>query len=163
MKLKTRLLVLALGLLLLPGCLSRVAIDADAEREIETLTRQLVRVLMQKEPQGLAAVVSLPFWEGAWTSTLRDFRAEQFDGPAPVPVRPDEVDVRLRLYPLADLAALRPEVWQDLKASSPEQLQGLYLAVAGLTFKDNGRTDALILLLRHVDGHWRVAGLFEAR
>lgn len=158
-------LVLALGLVLpMTGCMSRMAYDDESSRaEAEALVLKFAESMTQGRESALMEIASAPFWVDKWMVTLDELREEIPDDSPSDP--PQLSGLKLRIYPLSDLAALRPKVWEQLKGSNPEWLKDVYLGAVALDLKDSDddqpSTENGFLLLRRVNGAWKLAGLLE--
>lgn len=160
--------LLSLGLLgPLTGCASWMAQEQAAvqnEPSAEAAVRGLLAVLLGRPGADISRVSSLPFWAGGWIEdpdTLQQsFAAEGDSGHDPA-----RLELTLRLYPVGDLEAFDPALWRQLQAAGPELLGELRLGVVGLHLptadEGDAATERLLLLMRRVDGQWRVAGLLE--
>jgi len=144
--------VCLLSLALFTGCMTRLnAEDPEATASVQ----KIVDTILSGKRTKVADMVSLPFWMDKWISDLETVRAEMgsnVDGPS-------VAKLQLRLYPIADLAVLKPRFWAQLQAADPAKLQDLVLGAMAVEL--DGKTESGFVLLRRVDGEWRLAGIFE--
>lgn len=151
---------LLLSALLLSGCASRQGYQPEDTAAAESVVRRFVDGVLAEDAESLSGLVSSPFWADEWIPDAQSV-IEEFVSDASEDI-PDSVDITFRLYPLGDLAALRPDFWADLQAAStPEQLKDLYLGAVALNFPDKPDAEGGLMLLRKVDGRWTLAGLIE--
>ncbi|PKL77391.1 MAG: hypothetical protein CVV27_05620 [Candidatus Melainabacteria bacterium HGW-Melainabacteria-1] len=154
---RTVCLALLTSLLILPGCMSRMAQDSAEQTQAEALIRQFATVMAKQDAEGLLEIASVPFWVDDWIESRETLR-EEFPDDAQ-DQNPELGPMELRIYPLADLAALRPKVWQSLKDSNPAWIQDMYVAAVAVEIDD--RSESGLFLLRRVNGKWTLAGLIE--
>ena len=153
-----RLGVCLLSLLLVSGCISRMAQEPEDRAGAEAVMRNFITDMVEGDADGMIASASMPFWIDRWFLTAAELREEMPDDAA-VDL-PGLSEVVVRVYPIGDLAVLRPEVWNALKDSNSAYLENLYVAAVALRFKE-GEPEAGLALLRRVNGAWRLAGLIE--
>jgi len=107
-------------------------------------------------------VYSTPFWaDGHWVTTMEQLEEEIPDDP---PENfPGIKSVDLRLYPVAHLDVLFTSAWKRLKSSPiPENgLKDVYVAAIMIEINGTQKTEKGWLLVRKVDGLWKVAGVVE--
>jgi hypothetical protein len=150
-------------LLLLPGCMSRLSHaspDVPDTPAAEAVLRNFIEHTVARDGKGLSALVSSPFWVDKWIpdaqTVVDEFLEEDLEDELP-----GVAGLAIRIYPLADLAAIRPKAWLALqKSSTPAQLEGLYLGVMGLKVEGEAHAESGLVLLRYLNGAWSLAGLY---
>ncbi|HEY9839821.1 MAG TPA: hypothetical protein V6D23_05130 [Candidatus Obscuribacterales bacterium] len=147
---------LLLTALLLTSCMTRMGHE-DNDAQAQAAVQQMVDMIMSGKRAQLAEMASLPFWMDDWLTDRQSLQAK-FTARMPES-EPKPTRLMVRIYPLGDLAALRPKVWETLKASDPAYLKDLYVAAVALDLDNNPQSG--LLLLRKVDGVWRLAGMLE--
>ncbi len=161
--LKPLKLIVATALLssLLTGCMSRMQQDSDTQAA-EAVVSNFLKYSVSKDGPALKGLVSNPFWLERWYPDADGFIDEFVQDVSDDAHIPKPSGVVFRVYPIGDLAAIRPKVWLALKRqSTPEQLQNLYLGAAAIDFEDRDKYEGGLLLLRKVEGRWSLAGLIE--
>ncbi|HEY9839822.1 MAG TPA: hypothetical protein V6D23_05135 [Candidatus Obscuribacterales bacterium] len=156
-----RLCGLALGaMLLLPGCMSRMVEEPQDQAGAEAVIRTFLTDLLEEDGKGLMQSISLPFWtEEEWIVDSKTLQEElPDDGPQEIPMLGEIV---VRIYPLADMAVLEPKSWANLKDSNPAYLKDLYVAAVALRERSDRDPESGLVLLRRVNGSWRLAGLLD--
>jgi hypothetical protein len=119
--------------------------------------QQLVDAVISGQRARIAETASLPFWIDSWITDMDSLRAKF--NLAPPESEPRATNLVVRLYPVAHLDALRPEIWEQLKTADPAWLTDLYVAAIALEL--DGRPESGLLLLRRVDGQLKLAGMVE--
>ncbi|MGE3724544.1 MAG: hypothetical protein AB7I41_03280 [Candidatus Sericytochromatia bacterium] len=141
-----------LSLFLFTGCYSQFKThDPDAEAVVQ----KLVDTIVSGQRSQIAEMVSLPFWMDKWHTDLESVRAKLGGNEG----GPKAVKMKLRLFPLSELAVRKPILWQELQEADPTWLADVVLAE--MTLELNGKTEVGLLFLRKVGTQWRLAGLVE--
>jgi hypothetical protein len=143
------------SVMLLSSCMSRIS--HEPEDQAQVLVQTFVKQLAAGNREGILELVSTPFWSDKWVTKAEDIRKNMPSQPEAGLANVSKIEIRI--YPIEDLAALSPETWEAIKTGSPEALQDLYVAAVGLYLKGNPEDG--LLLLRRVNGVWRLAGLIE--
>jgi hypothetical protein len=107
-------------------------------------------------------VYSVPFWaDGHWVTTMEQLKKE-------IPHNssgdfPGIKSLDLRLYPVNHLDVLFTSAWQRLQTSElPEQgLEGVYAVAIMIEIEGAAKAEQGWLLVRKVDGIWKIAGVIE--
>ena len=156
-------LVLILFSFLLTGCYKQS--DADFESSDQALVQQLVTRFvddLNSSGERNMQVYSVPFWaDGHWVTSMEQLVAEiPQDNTAEFP---GLKSMHLRMYPVAHLDVLFASAWERLQNSDlPDKgLEGVYAAAITLEIEGTGKTEQGWLLLRKVEGLWKVAGVIE--
>lgn len=152
-----RILAGLLAGLLVSGCMSRMA--AEDTGQAEALMRQFLVDMLEGDTKGMVAASSAPFWMDEWIIDADALSEEMPDDPPEDQMQLAEV--RVRVYPLGDLAVLRPLIWRELQKADPDWLKDLSVVAVALRIKGHDKTEAGLALLRRVNGEWRLAGLIE--
>ncbi|PKL77392.1 MAG: hypothetical protein CVV27_05625 [Candidatus Melainabacteria bacterium HGW-Melainabacteria-1] len=148
---------MVLTVALLTGCLAPQAREAD-QRNAEAMAavERIVNVIVSRRRDQISEMASLPFWSDRWITNQQELQAE-------FRANPDQTiqakQLALRVYPLADLAALHPEAWAQIRSAEPAWLEQLYIGAIALEV--DGSTESGLLLLRKVDGRWTLAGILD--
>lgn len=153
-----RLALFLLGLLLCTGCLSRQNVEMD-ETEAVALFRTFFVDMLEADAPGIKAISSKPFWLDSWVSdqALLDSEFGKKQATSVPPIQ----KIVVRLYPVDDLAVLKPKLWETLKQTDAATLKELYLAAIAIYVQDKQTPESGFALVRRVDGRLRVAGLIE--
>lgn len=136
----------------------------------ESSDHQQAKVLITDFVEGLLAtnkrnfdVYTTPFWvDSHWTETMDDLKKE-----IPSSGSGDMVgihDLKLRLYPINHLDVLNHRAWKRLKDNPktlPARLDNLYIAAVTLKMKGSDKVEHGWVLMRKIDGNWKVAGIIE--
>lgn len=153
-----RLALIVLGLLMCTGCLSRNNVELD-ETEAESLFQRFFVEMLDADVPGIKAISSTPFWLDNWVSDQslldREFGKKQVEKVPPIQ------KIVVRLYPVGDLAILKPKIWQTLKQTDPATLTDLYLAAIAIYISEEKTPESGFALVRRVEGRLYVAGLIE--
>lgn len=123
--------------------------------EAVAAVQHIVDTIVSGQRDKVADMVSLPFWMDTWFTDREQVRAKM-GGNEGVPTT---AKMQLRIYPLSDLAVLKPRFWDKIKTAEPAWLADLTLGAIAIEL--DGRIETGFLLLRRVDGQWRLAGLLE--
>lgn len=162
---------LLLSASLLSGCMSRMSYEVEDQPQARQVVQRFIEVLVKGEQGQFMQIASAPFWMGEWLDDLEEVSQE-------MPEDGEEglegiQQMEVRIYPASDLAALNPAAWDELKQAGPEQLEGLYVAAVGLYFSELSADDEEaseaeapspedgLLLLRRVNGSWKLVGLIQ--
>lgn len=151
---KKNLSLLCLGLMLLTGCMTRMEHETpDAQAAVQ----QIVDTIVSGHRSHLAEMVSLPFWMDHWQTNIQTVQDKL--GRDQSAEKPRARKLKMRLYPLEDLAVLRPKMWEQVKQAKSEWLQDVW--VAAIALEIDGQVESGLLLVRKVNGTWKMAGLLE--
>lgn len=149
--------------LLLNGCFR--ADDSESEISEQAKVKHVVSSFvadLTSSGERNMNVYSVPFWaDGHWVMTMEQLQKE-------IPHKsggdfPGIKSLDLRLYPVAHLDVLFASAWNRLQASKlPEQgLEGVYAAAIMIEIESAAKAEQGWLLVRKVDGVWKIAGVIE--
>ncbi|HEY9844193.1 MAG: hypothetical protein ACAI44_24560 [Candidatus Sericytochromatia bacterium] len=154
-----------MGGLLLTGCMERMSHEpsqdpAGAQALIENFAQVLATPKTDANVEKLMALTSLPFYFEEWhtdADVLMHKLSDNLMGDFP-----GHGSLLVRVYPLEDLSVLIPKRWEELKANTPKLfLKDLFLGVAAVKIKGTDTMETGYVLLRRVEGRWKLAGLIE--
>ena len=163
MRLRSCILPLLLSTLVLTSCHKQMQTEPGHEdrSQVKFLVERFVDDMTTTGERNLD-VYSVPFWaDGHWILSMEQLAKEIPKGGNQE--FPGLKSLNLRLYPVEHLDVLFSSAWQRLQESEiPEHaLDEVYATAIVIEIEGAGRTEQGWLLMRKMDGMWKVAGVVE--